>query len=76
MKTAMQELWDVLNDAEHNGVYEIGTQNFKRYIEGIYLEKEKDQIINAYTDGRMSVITKEIISYKEYYDSKFSDNAM
>lgn len=36
-KTAMQLLWDHLNDAEINGVYEFGTQNFKRYIETIYL---------------------------------------
>jgi hypothetical protein len=47
MKTAMQELWMHLDDAERNGVFELGTQNFKRYIEGIYLEKEKQQIIDA-----------------------------
>lgn len=46
MKTAMQDLWQMLDDAEQNGVFEVGTQNFKRYIEGIYLEKEKQQIID------------------------------
>ena len=34
---------------------------------------EKDQIIDAYADGRISVINKEIISYKKYFDSKFND---
>lgn len=53
MKTPMQELWDHLNDAEINGIYEIGTQNFKRYIEGIYLEKEKNVIIEAHAVGRI-----------------------
>ena len=37
----------------------------------VRLEKEKDQIINSYSDGRLSVITKEIISYQDYYDSNF-----
>jgi len=70
MKTAMQELWDVLNDAEQNGVYEIGTQNFKRYIEEIYLKKEKEQIMDAQKSGR---------NFKnedgaQYYRETFSDN--
>lgn len=71
MKTAMQELWDVLNDAEQNGVHEIGTQNFKRYIEGIYLEKEKQQIIDAYhINPENSIYLNTGI---KYYDSNFGD---
>lgn len=77
MKTVLQELMDGFDN------YQLESQNdsitiekLKEVITEVYLEKEKDQIINAYTDGRMSVITKEIISYKEYYNSKFSDNAM
>ena len=34
-------------------------------------EMEKQQIINAYADGRISVIDREIISYEQYYNEKF-----
>jgi hypothetical protein len=40
----------------------------------VLLEKEKDQIINSYCDGRLSVITKEIISYEQYYQDTFGRN--
>jgi len=36
-------------------------------------EKEKQQIIDAYSDGRLSVITKEIISYEQYYEQTFKN---
>ena len=68
MKTAMQELWDILNDAEQNGVYEIGTQNFKRYIEGIFLEKEKEQIMNACNAGLSGIPRSSEKYYNETYD--------
>ena len=68
MKTAMQELWDILNDAEQNGVHEIGTQNFKRYIEGIFLEKEKEQIINACNAGLSGIPRSSEKYYNETYD--------
>lgn len=51
MKTAMQELYDFLIDAEQNNVFEVGTQNLKRYIETIYLPTEKQQIIEANING-------------------------
>ena len=72
MKTAMQELWDVLNDAEQNGVHEIGTQNFKRYIEVIYLEKEKQQIIDAATHGA-NFDKYPFKNAQDYYDNNFND---
>jgi hypothetical protein len=34
-------------------------------------EMEKQQIIDAYADGRISVIDREIISYEQYYNEKF-----
>lgn len=34
-------------------------------------ELEKQQIIDAYSDGRLSVITKEIISYEKYYEETY-----
>jgi hypothetical protein len=33
-------------------------------------EIEKDNIINSYCDGRLSVINREIISAEEYYNNK------
>ena len=43
-------LFDILQEAEDNNILEIGTQNFKRYIEMFEKkakEMEKEQIINA-----------------------------
>jgi hypothetical protein len=41
-------LFDILQEAEDNNIFEVGTQNFKRYIE-MFLEQakemEKQQII-------------------------------
>ena len=34
-------------------------------------EMEKQQIIDAYADGRISVINREIISYEQYYNETF-----
>lgn len=38
------------------------------------LGKEKQQIVSAYCSGRMSAITKEIISFEQYYQDTFGDN--
>lgn len=75
MKTAMQKLWDHLHDAEANGVYEIGTQNFKRYIEGIYFEAEKKQIIDAHNSGQnIVIIDSDFTDAESYYTSTFETN--
>ena len=34
-------------------------------------EMEKQHIIDAYADGRISVIDREIISYEQYYNETF-----
>ena len=34
-------------------------------------EMEKQQIIDAYVDGKIAVLTKENISYEQYYNEKF-----
>jgi hypothetical protein len=43
-------LFDILQEAEDNNIFEVGTQNFKRYIE-MFLEQakemEKQQIIES-----------------------------
>jgi hypothetical protein len=33
-------------------------------------EREKDNIINSYCDGRLSVINREVIRAEEYYNKK------
>ncbi len=71
MKTAMQELWEYLDDAERNGVYELGTQNFKRYIEGIYFQKEKEQIIEAHAVGRIKEVSGINTDGEDYYNETF-----
>ena len=46
----------------------------RKILEAIHKikEMEKQQIINAYADGRMSVIDREIISYEQYYNETFN----
>lgn len=34
-------------------------------------EMEKQQIMDAYADGKISVITNETISYEDYYNKTF-----
>ncbi len=34
-------------------------------------EMEKQQIIEAYADGRISVVKHQIISYEDYYNETF-----
>ena len=34
-------------------------------------EMEKEQIIKAYADGRISVLNREIIRYEQYYNETF-----
>ena len=36
-------------------------------------EMEKQQIIDAYADGRISVVSGKIISYDEYYNETFKN---
>lgn len=71
MKTTMQEFIDYLQEMQDDD-FDSKTQYI---IENAIKakEKEKEQIINAYAEGRISVITKEIISYQEYYNSNFGD---
>lgn len=37
-------------------------------------EMEKEQIINDYCNGRISVVSKEIISYEQYYEQTYGGN--
>ena len=70
MKTVIQELIEELkaNDVAH-GMYWIKRPSdfFEKY-----LEKEKEQIINAYMDGNH--IKDEFYNPKEYYNQTYNQN--
>lgn len=62
-------LFDILQEAEDSNILEVGTQNFKRYIEMFEKqakEMEKDQIIDAY--NKVSMSTGE-----QYYNETFKN---
>ncbi len=71
MKTAMQELIERLEDEDINVPY---------LIKSVYLEKEKEQIINTYETGSshgMGVIEDglDYIHGIEYFDQTYNQNA-
>ena len=77
----MQGLMDALNDLETVYIQNdwrrevIGINQAKNLIEYIYLEKEKEQIINANRDGvDMVVDKKDFISGEQYYNETFNTN--
>lgn len=71
-------LFDILQEAEDNNIFEVGTQNFKRYIE-MFLEQakemEKQQIIDAYKDSTSQFSVDARIDYpksaEQYYNEQF-----
>ena len=79
MKTAMQQLIDALNDLE--AVYTgndqmrevVGVQQARNLAEYIYLEKEKEQIMNAYDAGWSDGFDDKDLN-AEYYFETFNTN--
>ena len=65
MKTAMQELIEDIKRVIPAFKLEIYEQNFNAY-----LEKEKEQICNAYTDG----LEGPYIGSEEYYNQTYNQN--
>ena len=73
-------LFDILQEAEDNNIFEVGTQNFKRYIE-MFLdqakEMEKQQIIDAYKDSTCQFSVDSRIdcpkSAEQYYNEQFKN---
>ena len=61
MKTAMQELMDYLNEDSFDGICDIRDR-----VEEL-LEKEKEQICNAYTDG----LEGPYIGAEQYYNQTY-----
>ena len=74
--TAMQELIEIVEMDANNHV-EISMRVFhKMLLDG--LEKEKQQIIDAYTGGFNTGLSfdgkKPIVTSKDYYDQTFKNN--
>ena len=63
MKTAMQELIDEIKEAVPYFKMDIYQENFNKA-----LEKEKEQIMNAYIDGLGD------IGAEEYYNQTYNQN--
>jgi hypothetical protein len=61
MKTAMQELMEWLDDS------------IPETIKEKYLEKEKEQIMNAYWEGGQDVPTHNS-TVEEYYNQNYNQN--
>lgn len=79
MKTAMQQFIDALNDLE--AIYTskdwmrevVGVQQARNLAEYIYLEKEKEQIMNAYDAGWSDGNDDKDLN-AEYYFETFNTN--
>ena len=72
-QTAVEWLEKVYSDACYNNMTH-NIQISKDFIPNIIAkakEMEKQQIIDAYADGRISVVSGKIISYDEYYNETF-----
>ena len=68
MKTAMQELIEMMNDAKEKGFENLDWIMLIRTYS--LLEKEKEQICNAYTDG----LEGPYIGAEQYYNQTFNQN--
>ena len=64
MKTAMQELIDEVRKLRKNG-FSVDD----KYLQGL-LEKEKEQICNAYTDG----LEGPYLGAEKYYNQIYNQN--
>jgi len=71
MKTAMQELRnDILIEMQLGIIGEHSGNRVLHYIDSLYLEKEKEQICNAYTDG----LEGPYIGAEQYYNQTYNQN--
>jgi hypothetical protein len=74
MKTAMQELSDNLNAMQIDGIIQISPieEEMITYMFNKALEKEKEQIRNAYNDGYFAAYKYK--DWEEYYKQNFNQN--
>lgn len=78
MKTAMQLFYAEIEKFENDFKTDfISITDVKRMIGNCYIEKEKQQIVNARIDGvQKSLSIPKTFAFKkseEYYDSNFGD---
>ena len=66
MKTAIQQLIDIMNE-DQVSFTEWFQDNYQMYI-----EKEKEQIIDAYCNGYQDGSTLELIQSDEYYNQTYN----
>jgi hypothetical protein len=66
MKTAIQQLVDIMNE-DQVSFTEWFQDNYQMYI-----EKEKEQIIDAYCNGYQDGSTLELIQSDEYYNQTYN----
>jgi len=79
VKFISKGLFNILQEAEDNDIFEVGTQNFKRYIE-MFLDQakeiEKQQIIDAYEHSTSQFSVDARIDYpksaEQYYNETFN----
>jgi hypothetical protein len=82
MQTAMQKLLEILEskilpcDDDNSYVYgmNVAHANLIYNIKNGFLEKEKEQIIDAYCSGYQDGSTLEIIQPEEYYNNTYNQN--
>jgi transcription initiation factor TFIIIB Brf1 subunit/transcription initiation factor TFIIB len=70
MKTAMQELIDYVDSLWSN----LGWEETIKEKANKLLEKEKEQIIDAYCNGYQDGSTLELIQSDEYYNQIYEQN--
>jgi hypothetical protein len=66
MKTAIQQLVDIMNE-DQVSFTEWFQDNYQMYI-----EKEKEHIIDAYCNGYQDGSTLELIQSDEYYNQTYN----
>jgi CRISPR/Cas system-associated protein Csx1 len=78
MKTAMQELKDdILIEKQLGFITENASKRIIDYIDNLYLEKEKEQIQKAFSDGQETPINHPTLphySREEYYNDNYNQD--
>ena len=78
MKTAMQYLKDdILIEKQLGFITENASKRIIDYIDNLYLEKEKEQIQKAFSDGQETPLNHPNLphySRDEYYNDNYNQN--
>ena len=73
MQPAMLQLRKMVNDMIEHGGTEEDLFAVIGHIDNWALELETAQLLNAYNDGKKSVLAKEEMFWDEYYNRKYND---